>query len=186
MRRDRSTAPCVCVVEDGAAVDTTMDFEALVEIESRGLIAAVYTIVGDQHRSEEIVQEAFERGFRRWRRVSRLDRPGAWVRRVAVNQAISTTRRRATEQRALARFDGLADRVVVPDPLAALDDEGVWAEVRRLPADQAAVVALRYGADLSIDDIAETLHLTGPAVKSLLHRARATLRGSSELQSYAE
>jgi RNA polymerase sigma-70 factor, ECF subfamily len=163
-----------------------MDFDELVEIESRGLIAAVYTIVGDQDRSEEIVQEAFERGFRRWRRVSRLDRPGAWVRRVAVNQAISTTRRRATEQRAFARLDGLADREGVPDPLAALDDEGVWAEVRRLPADQAAVVALRYGADLGIDDIAETMHLTGPAVKSLLHRARVALRGSSEVQSYAE
>lgn len=163
-----------------------MDFEKLVETESRRLIAAVYTIVGDQHRSEEIVQEAFERGFRRWRRVSRLDRPGAWVRRVAVNEAISTTRRRATEQRALARLGGFADRGGAPDPLAALHDEGVWAEVRRLPADQAAVVALRYGADLGIDDIAETMHLTVPAVKSLLHRARAALRGSSEMQSYAE
>lgn len=163
-----------------------MDFEELVETESRGLIAAVYTIVGDQHRSEEIVQEALERGYRRWRRVSRLDRPGAWVRRVAINEAISTTRRRATEQRALARLDGLADRDGNTDPLAALDDEGVWAEVRRLPRDQAAVVALRYGADLGIDDIAETLHLTASSVKSLLHRARAALRGSPELQSYAE
>jgi len=166
-------------------VDTTTDFEDLVQRESRGLLAAVYAIVGDQHRSEEIVQEAFERGYRRWRRVSRLDRPGAWVRRVAVNEAISTTRRRATEQRALARLDGLpAGRG--PDPLAALDDEGVWAAVRRLPTEQAAVIALRYGADLGIDDIAETMHLTAPAVKSLLHRARASLRGSTELQSYAE
>lgn len=163
-----------------------MDFEELVETESRGLIAAVYTIVGDQHRSEEIVQEALERGYRRWRRVSRLDRPGAWVRRVAINEAISTTRRRATEQRALARLDGLADRDGTTDPLAALDDEGIWAEVRRLPRDQAAVVALRYGADLGIDDIAETLHLTASSVKSLLHRARTALRGSPELQSYAE
>lgn len=174
------------MAEDGATVDATMDFEELVETESRGLIAAVYTIVGDQHRSEEIVQEAFERGFRRWRRVSRLDRPGAWVRRVAVNEAISTTRRRAVEQRTLARLDGLANCGGAPDPLAALDDEGVWAEVRRLPAEQAAVVALRYGADLGIADIAETMQLSVPAVKSLLHRARAALRGSSELQSYAE
>lgn len=167
-------------------MDTTMNFEELVETESRGLIAAVYTIVGDQHRSEEIVQEAFERGFRRWRRVSRLDRPGAWVRRVAVNEAISTMRRRATEQRALARFDGLAERPSGSDPLAALDDEGVWAEVRRLPPDQAAVVALRYGADLGIEEIAATMHLSVSAVKSLLHRTRAALRGSPELQSYAE
>ena len=163
-----------------------MNFEQLVETESRGLIAAVYAIVGDQHRSEEIVQDAFERGFRQWRRVSRLDRPGAWVRRVAINEAISATRRRATERRALDRLNGLADRAVRPDPLAALDEDGVWAEVRRLPADQAAVVALRYAADLGIGDIADTMHLTGPAVKSLLHRARASLRGSTELQSYAE
>ena len=163
-----------------------MDFEDLVETESRGLIAAVYTIVGDLHRSEEIVQEAFERGFRRWRRVSRLDRPGAWVRRVAINEAISTTRRLATEQRALARFDGLDSGRDGFDPLATLDDEGVWSEVRRLPADQASVVALRYGADLGIDDIAETMRLTAPAVKSLLHRARTVLRGSRELQSYVE
>lgn len=184
--RDRSAAPCVCEAEVGAAVDTTVGFEELVETESRGLIAAVYAIVGDLHRSEEIVQEAFERGFRRWRRVSRLDRPGAWVRRVAVNEAISATRRRASEQRALARVDGLADRRGAHDPLAALDDEGVWAEVRRLPPEQAVVVALRYGADLGIDDIAETVQLTVPAVKSLLHRARAALRTSYELQSYRE
>jgi RNA polymerase sigma-70 factor (ECF subfamily) len=161
-----------------------MNFEQLVENESRGLLAAVYAIVGDRHRSEEIVQEAFERAYRRWRRVSRLDRPGAWVRRVAINEAISATRRRASEQRALARVDGLATRA--SDPLAALDDEGVWAAVRRLPAEQAAVVALRYGADLGVGDIAETMHLTVPAVKSLLHRARTSLRGSTELQSYAE
>ena len=167
-----------------------MDFEELVETESRGLIAAVYTIVGDQHRSEEIVQEALERGYRRWRRVSRLDRPGAWVRRVAINEAISTTRRRATEQRALARLDGLADRDGTTDPLAALDDEGIWAEVRRLPRDQAAVVAFtahrNIDDEVGIDDIAETLHLTASSVKSLLHRARTALRGSPELQSYAE
>ena len=165
---------------------TTMDFEELVEIESGRLIAAVYAIVGDRHRSEEIVQDAFERGFRRWRRVSRLDRPGAWVRRVAVNEAISTTRRRASEQRALARLDGLDRRHGAPDPLAALDDEGIWAEVRRLPTEQAAVVALRYGADLGIDGIAETLGLTVPAVKSLLHRARTALRGSSEIKAYTQ
>ncbi|MCC5950929.1 MAG: sigma-70 family RNA polymerase sigma factor [Acidimicrobiia bacterium] len=167
-------------------MNTTTEFEELVETESRGLIAAVSTIVGDQHRAEEIVQEAFERGYRRWRRVSRLDRPGAWVRRVAINEAISVTRRRTSEQRALARVEGLADRAAAPDPLATLDDESVWAEVRRLPKDQAAVIALRYGADLGIDDIADTMHVTPAAVKSLLHRARAALRASSELQSYTE
>jgi DNA-directed RNA polymerase specialized sigma24 family protein len=57
--------------------------------------------------------------------------------------------------------------------------------VRALPRDQAVAVALRYGADLGVDDIADTLGTTVPAVKSLLHRGRAALRSSPEVQSYA-
>lgn len=165
-----------------------VDFAEFVESESRGLVAAVYAIVGDRHRAEEIVQDAFERCFRRWRRVSRLDRPGAWARRVAINAAISSARRSSSEHRAVLRLGALADRdgAAAGDPLVSLDDEGVWAAVRALPSDQAAAIALRYGADVGVDEIAATLQLTVPAVKSLLHRGRAALRGSPALQSYAE
>ncbi len=162
------------------------DFARLVETESRGLIAAVTAIVGDQHRAEEIVQDAFERCYRRWRRVSRLDRPGAWVRRVAINEAISSTRRRTSERKATVRLEALA--AIPPpeaDPLRALEDEAVWAAVRALPREQAVVIALRYGADLGIDEIAETVGSTAAAVKSLLHRARAALRESADLEPYA-
>lgn len=162
------------------------DFARLVETESRGLIAAVTAIVGDQHRAEEIVQDAFERCYRRWRRVSRLDRPGAWVRRVAINEAISSTRRRTTERKATVRLEALA--AIAPpeaDPLRALEDEAVWSAVRALPRDQAVVIALRYGADLGIEEIAETIESTAPAVKSLLHRARANLRASAALEPFA-
>lgn len=164
------------------------DFAEFVESESRGLVAAVYAIVGDRHRAEEIVQDAFERCYRRWRRVSRLDRPGAWARRVAINAAISSARRSSSERRAVERLGALADRrgAVTADPLVSLEDEGVWAAVRALPGDQAAAVALRYGADIGVEEIAATLRLSVPAVKSLLHRARAALRGSPALRSYAE
>lgn len=162
-----------------------IDFVELVENESRGLVAAVTAIVGDRHRAEEIVQEAFERCYRRWWRVSRLDRPGAWVRRVAINEAISSTRRAATEIRVMQRVGALPDDAAA-DPLAALDDEDVWAAVRALPREQAVVVALRYGADLGIDEIAATTGATVPAVKSLLHRARAALRRAPALQPYAD
>ena len=160
------------------------DFAQLVRGESRGLIAAVQAIVGDRSRAEEIVQDAFEKGYRSWWRVSRLDRPGAWVRRVAINEAISGGRRRASEDRAVARLTALAATGPGSDPLAALDDEGVWAAVRALPDDQASAIALRYGADLGVEDIAQTLGVSVPAVKSLLHRGRASLRGSEQLQSY--
>ena len=165
-----------------------VDFGELVERESRGLVAAVAVIVGDRHRAEEIVQDAFERCYRRWRRVSQLDRPGAWVRRVAINAAISATRRTASERRAVERLNarnapGPSSR---PDPLDALDDAGIWTAVRALPGDQAAAIALRYGADLSIEEVAATLLVSASAAKSLLHRGRQALRVSPALQTYAE
>jgi RNA polymerase sigma factor (sigma-70 family) len=165
-----------------------VDFAELVETESRGLVAAVTAIVGDAHRAEEIVQDAFERCFRRWSRVSRLDRPGAWARRVAINQAISVARRASSEHRAVTRLGVMAPSAAgaVADPLAALDHEGVWVAVRALPPDQAAAIALRYGADLSVEEIAETLRTTESAVKSLLHRGRTALRASPVIQSHAE
>jgi len=165
-----------------------VDFVELVESESRGLVAAVTAIVGDRHRAQEIVQDAFERCFRRWHRVSRLDRPGAWARRVAINEAISVTRRSASEDRAVQRVGSMAasSAGAGADPLAALDDEEVWAAVRALPRDQAIAISLRYGADLDVEGIAETLGSTVPAVKSLLHRGRATLRSSPAVQSYVE
>ncbi|MGI8757272.1 MAG: RNA polymerase sigma factor [Acidimicrobiales bacterium] len=164
-----------------------VEFADLVEAESRGLIAAAAAIVGDRHRAEEIVQEAFERCYRRWGRVSKLDRPGAWARRVAINEAISVARRSSSEKRAVQRIGAMASAsTAAPGEWSPLDDEGVWAAVRALPADQAAAIALRYGADLSVDDVAEALRTTVPAAKSLLHRARSALRMSPAVQSHAE
>jgi RNA polymerase sigma factor (sigma-70 family) len=165
-----------------------VDFGQLVERESRGLVAAVSAIVGDRHRAEEIVQDAFERCYRRWRRVSQLDRPGAWVRRVAINAAISSTRRSVSERRAVERLHARTTPgpASAADPIDALDDAAVWSAVRALPGDQAAAIALRYGADLSIDEVAATLLVSASAAKSLLHRGRIALRSSPALQSYAE
>lgn len=164
-----------------------VDFVDIVEAESRNIVAAVMAVVGDRHRAEEIAQDAFERGYQRWNRVSKMDRPGAWVRRVAINEAISVARRRSSEHRAVERLGSLTtwSAGVDVDPLAALDDEGLWAAVRALPADQAAAIALRYGADLGVDEVADTLGCTVPAARSLLHRARAALRASPVVQSYA-
>jgi len=165
-----------------------VDFADLVGAESRGLVAAATAIVGDAHRAEEIVQVAFERCYRRWNRVSQLDRPGAWVRRVAINESISVARRSAVEKRAVERLEALEPRPATgrADPLAALDDALLWNAVRALPSEQAAAIALRYGADLGIEEIAETLGATVPAVKSLLHRGRTSLRSAPELQTYAQ
>ena len=58
----------------------------------------------------------------------------------------------------------------------------VASESRGLVAATTATV----GADLSVEDIAETLRATVPAVRSLLYRGRVALRSEPIVQSYAE
>ena len=49
--------------------------------------------INDRDRAEEVVQEAFARAFRRWRTVSRMERPVGWVYVVALNAERSRWRR---------------------------------------------------------------------------------------------
>jgi RNA polymerase sigma-70 factor, ECF subfamily len=51
----------------------------------------------------------------------------------------------------------------------------VWRAVRALPRRQAQVIALRYVADASVAEIAETLGLAEGTVKAQLHRGRQAL-----------
>jgi RNA polymerase sigma-70 factor (ECF subfamily) len=118
--------------------------------------------------AEDVAQEAMLAAYRHWGRVSVMDRPDAWVRRVTVNIATSRLRRRGSETRALLR---LSARPVVVVELPERD-EAFWAAVRRLPRRQAQVVSLHYVEDLGVTATAELLGVSAGAVKQYLFRAR--------------
>lgn len=121
-------------------------------------------------RAEEIAQDAMMRAHREWPRIARYDKPGAWVRRVAINLATSTRRRRGAEARALARVASQR-RLDAPPP----EVDGFWTLVRHLPDRQAAAVALYYLEDLAIADLADAMGCAEGTAKAHLHKARQTL-----------
>ena len=57
------------------------------------LVGQVTVVTADREAAEDAVQEAFGRLWKRWESLSAYDRPEAWVRRVAINVAISRWRR---------------------------------------------------------------------------------------------
>jgi hypothetical protein len=89
--------------------------------------------------------------------------------RVALNLATSQLRHRAAEARAVAR-SGLR-RASTAAPPEFEDAEPFWQLVRRLPPQQARVVALYYAADRSVAEVAEVLGLAEGTVKAHLHKA---------------
>lgn len=136
--------------------------------------AVVLALRGPRVGVEDVVQEAFVRALEGWGEVAAMERPDLWVQRVALNLATSRLRRLGAEARALARTAGRRD-----DPAGGLPDgDGqFWSAVRRLPAQQARAVALRYAADMPVADVAEVLGVAEGTVKAHLHRARARLAG---------
>jgi len=146
-------------------------FEAFYEREYHRVVGFAYAVTGSWEAAEDATQEAFLRARRQWERVGRYDQPGAWVRRVAANLAVSAFRRRLAEGRALVR---LAAR---HEPIPPMRPEVLdfWRAVRFLPSRQRQAVALFYLEDWPTAEIARFLGCTETTVRGHLHRGRATL-----------
>lgn len=152
------------------------DFDALFVEGYPRLVRTVSFVCGDAEVAAECVADAFERAYVRWRRVSGLDDPLGWVRRVALNRATDVGRRSVRGRRAVER---LASRAMVD--ASRVDhghglDPAVAAAVRGLSAQQRAVVALHYLDDLPVTAVADSMGLSEGAVKYHLHQARLRLR----------
>lgn len=159
-----------------ADIDQTLDlraepYEQFFRREYGRVVALVVAVSGDRESAEDVAQEALWRAHQRWSRISTYDKPGAWVRRVALNLASNARARRQTERAALDRLGRRRPPVAAAEP----DVDEFWATVCRLPTRQAAAVALYYLEDRSVVDVAEILGCAEGTAKAHLHKGRASL-----------
>ncbi len=152
-------------------VAVTEDFEAFYKRQYPRAVGLAYALTGRRHVAEEIAQEAFIAGYRRWERISHYDKPDAWLRRVIVNRSTSVLRRGVTELKALPKLRSGMDHIAQLDA----DADGVWDAVRALPRKQAHAIALFYLEDLSLEQIADVLECSPGTVKAHLRRGRERL-----------
>lgn len=148
------------------------------------LFRTTYAVCGDRQLAEDAVQSAFARAWAQWTRVSAADDPVAYLRRMAVNEALGRLRRASVRrERPVAVLPeagrpatGPPDAVLADRAAALADRDATWEAVLALPARQRAVVALRYYEDLSEQEIAAVLGCRPGTVKSQASAALATLR----------
>jgi DNA-directed RNA polymerase specialized sigma24 family protein len=88
----------------GTAAGRARRFEDVYLQEFASVFGLAYALTGGRWAAEDIAQDAFVDAHRQWGRVGGYDDPGAWVRRVAANLAVSGVRRRLAEARALVRL----------------------------------------------------------------------------------
>lgn len=145
------------------------NFEQFYLATAARVLRAVALVAESNEDARDCVQEAFVRAAARWPSL-REESAEAWVRRVALNLALDSHRRRGVRQRLARR---LAPRDVV-DPPSDLVLDVVWA-IRQLPRPQQEVVVLHHLLDMSVEDVSRDLERSQNTVKTQLVRGRARL-----------
>jgi RNA polymerase sigma-70 factor (ECF subfamily) len=147
--------------------DTDAEYDLLFTTEFPAVMRTVYLIVHDMDRAEDVTQDAFVQLLKHWKKVCRYDRPGAWVRRVAI--------RRATEVLHRDRLRAVLEREVELPLVPGPGDVDVLRAIRDLPPKQRAAVVLFYFEDRPIPEIADILNCSGSTARVHLHHARKRL-----------
>jgi RNA polymerase sigma-70 factor (ECF subfamily) len=184
-------------VNDRAIVDAVLGgdrdaFRVLVDREGPSVVAACARVLGDRAEAEDIAQEAFVIAYRSlgtWRAEGAF---GAWLSRIAVRLAI----RRSQSRKQVAWLDPLAaeadqpnqDRFRTMSTADAVDpahtvlrserDARLRTAVAALDEPYREVVALRFFAERSLQEIADATGRPLGTVKTHLHRGLARLRRS--------
>ncbi len=149
-------------------------FERLYTEHAQALFGFLSYRTGDRALAEDLLADTFERALRARRRFDpRRGSEKTWLYAIALNCLRDQARRRSAEGRALERMtsgpslgspaelEAIADRDLLNHSLAALSEE------------EREAIALRFGADLTVPEIAR---LTGEPLTTVEGRVYRALR----------
>lgn len=148
-------------------------FVEFVQRSSADLLRFAWGVSGRREIAEDLVQEALQHVYVKWRSID--DSPMAYARKAIVNRHLDQVRRHK-----LIRFlpmpHGLANAPAAAEaPDLRLD---VLAALERLPNRERTAVALRYICDLPERDVADLLDVSVGTVKASASRGIAKLRAA--------
>lgn len=161
------------VLRTSALVGRDEEFTAFMAEAEPVLGRIAWLLCGDQHRAEELVQQALVRTYVAWPRAREHD-PLGYARRTLANARIDTWRKHRREQ--LAAPEDLPDRSVGSGADGHAERELLVRALLQIPARRRRVVVLRYLMDLSEREVADDLGISLGTVKSTAARGLAQLR----------
>lgn len=154
------------------------DFERLYAEHAQALLGFLVYRTGDRALAEDMLADTFEkvlttrRGFDR-RRASEK----TWLYTIALNRLRDHARRAGAESRAIERA---AVEVSAGEGVGALDlaesRQSLSAALATLSTEEREAVALRYGADLSVPEVARVLGESVTTMEGRVYRALRKLR----------
>ena len=161
-------------------------YGALVIRHSRALFRVAYRITGNEADADDVVQEAFLRGYRKLESFESRANFGTWIYRIAVRCALDkvSTRRRDEDSRVGDESDPeqsevqVADHAAGPDRLLLSGEISAMqqAALHSLTTTERAAFVLRHMEDRTTEEIGAALGIRPNAAKQAVFRAVQKLR----------
>jgi RNA polymerase sigma-70 factor (ECF subfamily) len=140
------------------------------------LLRQLAMMTGSADQAADALQEAYTRAWQRWRRVSRLDNPEAWVRTVAWRVAVSQHRRTIVAADKMRRLFKPAD--AIDQPVRSDEVLDIREALGQLSPEHRRALVLYEMCGLSVPEVAAETGVPVGTVKSRLSRARAALEAA--------
>jgi len=160
-------------------------FRTIVERHQHAVYRVALALTRDHHDAEDVVQEVFVKAYRTLGSFRGEAALGTWLHRMAVNAAITSTRRRGARP-AQPLDDERGEPLAVPDARAGADPErsaagrqlraAVDRALGTLSAAERAVFLLHHHGDLSLAEVARATGRADGTVRNLMFRALRKLR----------
>jgi RNA polymerase sigma factor (sigma-70 family) len=153
-------------------------FERLFEEHAERLFSFLAYRTGNRALAEDLLSETFERVLRSKRRFDpRLGSERRWLYTIALNLLRDHARRQTREERALRDVSAGAPAEELDVGLGAVEHrDELYRALATLSEDEREALALRFGADLKLRDVAGVLGEGESAVEGRIYRALAKLR----------
>lgn len=162
------------------SVEVQENFDDFVSANLSHLVKIARSLTGGADAADELVQTAMEKACRSWPKVMRASDPLSYVRRILVNSAYDSWRRKRRFQQIFRPTDDQGEPTASQawgDPQRSLDRSSTVEELLRpLSPRERAVITLRYLADLTEAATAYELGIAVGTVKSTTARALNKMR----------
>ena len=164
-----------------AAVGDEVAFARIVAAHHDDMARVAFVVCGDVELAQEAVQAAWQKAWVKLGSIRAADRLRPWLVSVAANEArqLVRSRHRRWLRETVIDGDAEADARAGPDPAGRAAELDLANALAGLDPDDRTLIALRYAAGLTSDEIGRLIGMTGGGVRArlarLLHRLRKEL-----------
>jgi len=173
----------VALTAEGVAglAASSSDFDDWVAARGPALMRLAYALTGNRADAEDVVQDALSRALPRWERISAVEDPDAYVRRMVINAHTSWWRKfRRRESPVAIVHDSTGSRPGSTTRFGSTTkgtrNVELWQACRALPEPLRTAVVLRFYEDMEYAAIAAMTGVREGSVRARVSRGVALLR----------